>query len=206
MKTKITLLLIATIVMTSCSKLWYWNDDNTIEEIELTESNYMFEGDLYKYALEIRIDSLQNRAKYLKEIIGNNQGTPEIEKEFEETVSSLEDASETAEGVVVFDDLIGKLGRRNPIGPKPPRPSVIPVGLEYLLSYNLNEVDLVINDENGAELGKTEGNLYEISGSKGMLMYKKVNITNSISDGAVINIQRLNNLKQADSYSIQVEK
>ena len=206
MKTKITLLLLATIAITSCSKLWYWNDDNTIEEIELTESNYIFEGDLYKYALEIRIDSLQNRAEYLKEIIGNNQGTPAIEKEFEETISSLEDASETAEGVVVFDDLTGILGRRNPIGPRPPRPSVIPIGLEYILTHNLNEVDLVINDENGAELGKTEGNLYEISGSKGMLMYKKVNNTNSISDGTVMNIQRLNNLNQADSYSIQVEK
>ncbi|WP_289042383.1 hypothetical protein [uncultured Zobellia sp.] len=205
MKTKITLLLLVTITMTSCSKLWYWNDDDTIKGIELTDSNYIFEGDLYKYALEIRIDSLQNRAAYLKEIIGNNQGTPAIEKEFEETVSNLEEASETAETVVVFDDLAGALGRRNPIGPRPPKPSVIPVGLEYILTHQLYKVDLVITDDNGAELGKSEGNLYEVPGSNGMLMYKKIKITNSISDGTAISIERLNNLEQADSYSIQLE-
>ncbi|MBG47280.1 MAG: hypothetical protein CML05_03210 [Pseudozobellia sp.] len=206
MKTKITLALVIAIAMTSCSKLWYWNDDDKKEEIKLTESNYVFEGDLYKYALEIRIDSLEDRAAYLKEIIGNNQGTPDIEKDFEETTANLANTAEIAEGIVVFEDLADRLGRRNPIGPRPPRPGVIPIDLEYIIVYNLEDVNLQINDENGAELAQSEGILYEIVGTNNMLMYKKVNITNAISEGAVIKIKRLNKLNQSDSYSIQALK
>jgi hypothetical protein len=69
MKTKFLILLILSVFIYSCDE-----DDNDNSEVVLTESNYIYEGDIYKQFLTDEITVVEEEIVILQDIIDNGQG------------------------------------------------------------------------------------------------------------------------------------
>ncbi len=105
------ILLSSLTLITSCEDE---DDTNTTNpEVVLTESNYIYESNMYKQYLEDQQESLQIEIDYLQGIIDNNQGT-------QETIDQLNAAQEQ---YASNEEVIGLLPSF-PIGgvPIPPPP------------------------------------------------------------------------------------
>ena len=81
MKTKITLLIaFVSLSLSSCFKDYVGHGQ---DEIVLTKDNYIYEGDLYAAYLDLEIIKVDAVISDLKEIIANNQGNEQTDKDLE---------------------------------------------------------------------------------------------------------------------------
>lgn len=206
MKTKITILLMSFIILASCSQWKGHGNPYEDEDIVLTEDNYIFEGDLYKHALKVEIDSLGNRANDLKKIIDNGQATEEIKMDYTATVQQLDGTVAREATILGYNDLVGKLGPRT-APPRGPAPTVIPPDLKYVVSTNLSTYELVGLDEQGKEVVSSEnGDRKIIPGTGGLLQAQKARITDAQYSGAVrLTAKRVNEDGEAAQYTVNAE-
>jgi len=187
MKTKITLFVLVCIVATSCTK-WRWHDHENNEDIELTESNYFFEGDLTKFALEMEIDSLENRAATLEKQLSNN---PDLEPEFNDTVELLNETVAVNESISSSDFVFRRIPR-GPI-PLPPGPDIIPDDLQYILSNEVTELTVEIFNEEGELVAQNEGDLRNVPRTGGVVQYQNISFFDPEFVGPVtVQITRVN--------------
>jgi len=75
MKTKITLVAVTLLLLTSCIKNYINEHPNNDEKVVFTETNYAYEPELYKQYLQIELDGAVERRDFLQEVIDIGQGT-----------------------------------------------------------------------------------------------------------------------------------
>lgn len=110
MKTKLLLTLLIGTTLVSCNHFFdHSDDDNPNPDINLTATNNLYEGDLYKLYLVAEIESTQTEFDSLQAVIDNNQGTQETiqlrdaaaaELVNLNTMSIIQDAAEASAQVV----------------------------------------------------------------------------------------------------------
>lgn len=202
MKTKIILFVLVTSLLTSCSKLPY--GEGSESDIILTENNYIYEGDLFKYTLNIQIDSLEARAKELIVLSGQD---PKFKDELEDTNALLIEVSAIEQNVPAIANIIDQVGRRNPIPPRPPRPDVLPDGLQYILRYDLQSLSIEgTNQDSNLVLESEEGYLSPLPGTKGLIQIQEINTyVLQSNDIVTLRIKRTNNKKKFNEYLLNVK-
>ena len=205
MKAKITLTLLTCFVLASCTK-WRWHNHHNDNKVQLTEDNYVFEGDLYEYALSFEIVALEEKITELQEIIDNNQGTPEIEEELELAKQELDEKAAISEGLLTSADIAGRIGPRTP-APPPPPPPILPPELRYAVMYELVALDIMILDANGELIAQTIGDIRTLSGTRGRLQYKEFEVLNPEYEGSVlVQVQRVDEEGRQAEYEFEASK
>lgn len=185
MKIKVSFLVFFCIALTSCSKYYGHGDPYDDDEIVLTETNYVFEGDLYKLFLTGQIDSLTSRAKILQAIIDNNQGTDEIKADLAATTALNNETAALEADIPGLDDLVSRFGIRIPprVGP---RPGVIDGLVSYVVFYDLNEYSGVFFDTKGKKVGQTAKTAKAVKGSKDQLQGVKIDLSEVLLPGSYL--------------------
>lgn len=201
MKTKFIFLLLICIVFSSCSEDDHKDED---DKIVLTEDNYLFEGDLYKYALNLEIDSLKIRANELQVIIDSGQGSQETKDDYTATKQNL-DATIARETLVIGSDELAIRIPRNPL-PVPPRPTVIPKNFKYFVTYNTTLEYLTGTNEQGKLVLKTEiGNGKILPDTEGLLVAHEATLIDAkLYDAIVLSAKRINADGSAAEYEISI--
>lgn len=176
MKTKFTLLVLSLFLLTSCIHDYYGGDGKE-EEIELTDENYLYEGDLYTIYLNTEIAEVETRILELEDIIGNNQASEEIKKEYEEKELLLDNLFSELNDIIDLDQVL--IGR-----PKPRPPCPEPKNCDYLLfeyvmvPSTVKEVSLkILNTENEQIGGGTLNDFDILDDTQGLLALSKLSIS-----------------------------
>ena len=179
-KTKVAFLLLILISVLSCSKS-DGCDENS--KVVLTESNYIFEGDLYKLFLNHQIDSLTARQNVLQEIIDNNQGNEETTEDLASTVSLKKETIAIDLSIPDLESLISKFAIRIPprVGP---RPGVTPSDLVYIAFYGLKEYNGVVFDVNNKIIGQTSETAKLVKDSDDKLYAVKIDLSEIFRSGS----------------------
>lgn len=187
--------------MFSCTES---NEHDEDDKIVLTKNNYIFEGDLYKYALNVQIDSLKIRVKELRNIIDNGQTIPGVKNDYETTRENLEATVITEASVLGYDELMIRLGPRGGL-PQPPRPTVIPYDLKYIVTYNVLTYNLIGTDEQGKIVLKSDkGNNKILPDTDGLLKAQKVALIDAKFQGAVLlRAKRVNMAEESAQYKVR---
>lgn len=206
MKSRFTfvIILLAGTLLTGCSKLPYGPVSNEGESIVLTENNFVFEGDLYKYALTVEIDSLQQREKELLGLVGQD---PKLQAELDATRTLMKQKIALESGVLAFEDIIDQIGRRIPNVPRPPRPSLLPDGLQYIIRYDLESLSMIGYNSNSELVIKSEeGYLSPLAGTKGLIQIQEVDIFDLMAEDIVtLKIARKDNKGNIAEYSLDAK-
>lgn len=75
MKTKITLIAVTLLMLTSCIKNYINDHPHNDDKVVFTETNYAYEPELYKQYLQIELKIAVERRDFLQGVIANGQGT-----------------------------------------------------------------------------------------------------------------------------------
>ncbi len=175
MKTKVLLLLSITgLLMMSCLKEY---SGGGIEEVELTDSNYIYEGHLYEIYLEQEIEKLDVEIQLLEDIVANNQADQTTLDQLAAAKKESYELSSEIENIFSFDELAIRIPR-----PKPPCPTPLNCDftlLENILTNNFAEkITLEFQDKNGKVIGGgTIDELSPLPETGGEILFSKINIS-----------------------------
>lgn len=170
MKTKITTILLVGTILASCSKLPYGHgSDEDDDKIVLTENNYVFEGDLKKFALELEIDALKNEIETIEALSPNDPGYDEGKQRLPKAKIELAASVTEQMSTFGFEDILDRVGRRIP-RPRGPGPGVIPTTVRYIAFYAKVAAKITAINMQGEVVGQTEDiDLKSLSGTKGRI-------------------------------------
>ncbi len=170
MKIKITSIVLFCMVLASCSKLPYGHvSDEDDYKIVLTENNYMFEGDLQKYALGLEINALKNEIEAIEALTPDDPGYDEGKQRLPEAQDELAVSVTEQNTIFGFEDILDRVGRRIP-RPKGPGPGIIPTTLRHIAFYTKTAAKITAINEQGAVVGQTEDiDLKSLNGTGGRM-------------------------------------
>ncbi|MBD0852552.1 hypothetical protein [Maribacter arenosus] len=189
MKTKLLFGVLLTFLVSSCIKDFHGHGGH---DINFTEKNYVYEGDLYSIYLDDEIEILDIKIQELEDIINNNQGD-------QNTQTDLEAAKE--QRIMLNDELQGvfsleQVGLRLPPPPPPcPRPRNCDFsGLEYILTdVSVEKIRIIFLDDNGNTIGGgTIDDLSTLPDSAGQINFSKLMINGQQGSVAAIQVQAFN--------------
>lgn len=184
-KKPIIILAFAALLIASCIKDYVGHGG---DKIELTQDNYLYEGDLYRIYLDQEIAKLDVTIAALNDIIANNQAD-------QTTLNDLKAAEEAKENFVseitiIFD--LEQVGRTIP-RPRPPCPSPQTcdfTAFEYVLTDNtVEKLEILILNENGKTIGGgVIDDLTPLSGTGGLIQFSKLKV-DSYKDPITISVK-----------------
>lgn len=184
-KKPIIIIAFAALLLASCIKDYVGHGG---DKIELTQDNYLYEGDLYRIYLDQEIAKLDVTIAALNDIIANNQAD-------QTTLNDLKAAEEAKENFVSEIATIISLeqvGLRIP-RPRPPCPQPLSCDyslFEYLLAPNtVEKMEILILNENGKTIGGGIINdLSTLSGTGGLIQFSKLKV-DSYKDPITISVK-----------------
>lgn len=153
MKTKITLVLLLSFAITSCSK---WQGSGSNGDVEPTYKNSIFEGNLYAVHLTFENQKLEERKKELNAIIKSNEGNENDKQELETITEKINLNLVELENVVNIDRFVR--GRFGPIRPFPPCPKgkcdELPFGILNIISQSESGAEVTVRTIKGEQITK----------------------------------------------------
>lgn len=174
MKTKLLLIICMFGLLSSCIKDY---NGGSIKDIELTEDNYLYEGDLYQIYLEQEIEKLDVDIQILEDIIANNQADQTTLDQLEAAKKNKIELNLEIESVLSLD----QVGRKV-VPPRPPcpRPNSCNYSFfEYFLAgKTVKGISIKILDEGGKVIGgRIIDDLSPLPDTKGLINFSKLNIS-----------------------------
>jgi hypothetical protein len=146
-------------------------------EIELTENNYLYEGDLYDIYLNTEIANVETRLLELEDILNSNQATENDKKEYEEKQALLDDLFSELNNILDLDQVLLGVPR-----PRPPCPE--PKNCDYSLfeyvvvSSTVKEVSIkILNADNEQVGGGQIDDLMILDDTQGLLAVSNLSIS-----------------------------
>ncbi|MCW5516893.1 hypothetical protein [Muriicola sp. Z0-33] len=200
MRTKIPLALILCVLLSSCIKDYLGGGKNGIE---LTETNYVYEGGLYQLYLTAAIDDITIVINDLEDIIKNNQGDAQTQADLDEAIEERENLSGELQDII---DIVA----RGIVPPPPPCPDgdlCLPIDFRYLIATRNNLVlSFEILDEQGNSLvSDTSPPTRRLRGSRNLLNYQEYDIAD-YTGFVEIKVVKRDNQQNITSYSIEAFK
>lgn len=184
-KKPIIIIAFAALLIASCIKDYVGHGG---DKIELTQDNYLYEGELYRVYLDQEIAKLDVTIAALNDIIANNQAD-------QTTLNDLKAAEEAKENFVSEITTIIDLGQVGRTIPRPRPPCPLPLSCDYsLFEYllapnNVEKLEILILNENGKTIGGgTIDDLGPLSGTGGMILFSKLKI-DSYTDPISISVK-----------------
>ena len=186
MKTKpIIIIAFAALLMASCIKDHIGHGG---DKIELTQDNYVYEGDLYRVYLDQEVAELDVTIAALNDIIANNQAD-------QTTFEDLKKAEQSKENLISEETTIIDLQQVGRTIPKPRPPCPKPrncdfTALEYVLTTNtVEKLEILILNEEGKTIGGgTIDDLRPLSGTGGLIQFSEL-MVDSYKDPITISVQ-----------------
>tara|TARA_R110000868_G_scaffold22076_2_gene90873 strand:+ start:2522 stop:3130 length:609 start_codon:yes stop_codon:yes gene_type:complete len=172
------------------------------DKIELTQDNYLYEGDLYRVYLDQTIAKLDFTIAALNDIIANNQA----DQTTLDDLKAAEQAKENLDSEKAKIISLEQVGLRIP-RPRPPCPQPVSCDyslFEYLLAPNtVEKLQILILNENGKTIGGgTIDDLSPLSGTGGMIQFSKLKI-DSYTDPISISVQVFDGNGIVRSYIVE---
>ena len=186
MKTKpIIIIAFAALLMASCIKDYIGHGG---DKIELTQDNYLYEGDLYRVYIDQEVAKLNVTIAALNDIIANNQAD-------QTTYEELKNAEQSKENFILEEATIISLEQVGRTIPKPRPPCPKPrncdfTALEYVLAPNtVEKLEILILNEDGKTVGGgTIDDLSALSGTGGQIQFSELKV-DSYKDPISISVQ-----------------
>ncbi|MCK0136579.1 hypothetical protein [Arenibacter sp. S6351L] len=170
-KKPIIIIAFAALLIASCIKDYTGHGG---DKIELTQDNYLYEGDLYRIYLDQEIAKLDVTIAALNDIIDNNQA----DQTTLEDLKTAEQAKENLVSEIATLISLEQVGLRIP-RPRPPCPQPVSCDyslFEYLLAPNtVEKMEILILNANGKTIGGgVIDDLSPLSGTGGMIQFSKL--------------------------------
>ena len=202
MKTKpIIIIAFAALLMASCIKDYTGHGG---DKIELTQDNYLYEGDLYRVYLDQEIAKLDVTIAVLNDIIANNQAD-------QTTYEDLKEAEQAKENFISEEATIISLEQVGRIIPKPLPPCPKPrncdfTAFEYVLAPNtVEKLEILILNEDGKTIGGgTIDDLSTLSGTGGLIQFSKLKV-DSYKDPITISVQVFDVNGNKSGYKVEYQ-
>ncbi len=207
MKTKITFVLLVCAVLTSCSKLHYGHgSDGDDDEIVLTENNYVFEGDLAKFALGLEIDALKNEIETIEALAPNDPGYDEGKQRLPKAKTELAVNVTEQKNTFGFDDILDRVGRRVP-RPRGPGPGIIPTTVSYIAFYAKVKAKITAINKQGEVVGQTEDiDLKSLNGTRGRIQILPFDFFNATPEQLItLRVRTENEKDEVADYDVILE-
>jgi len=189
MKTKLLFGVLLTFLVSSCIKDFYGHGGH---DINFTEKNYVYEGDLYSIYLDDEIEILDIKIQELEDIIYNNQGDQNTQNDLVAATEQRNMLNDELQGIVSLE----QVGLRLPPPPPPcPRPRNCDFsGLEYILTdVSVDKIRIIFLDDNGNTIGGgTIDDLGTLPDSAGQINFSKLMINGQQGSVAAIQVQVFN--------------
>jgi hypothetical protein len=186
MKTKpIFIIAFAALLMASCIKDHIGHGG---DKIELTQDNYLYEGDLYRVYLDQEITKLNVTIAALNDIIANNQADQTTYEELKKVEQMKDDFISEAATIISLEQVGRTIPKPRPPCPKPRNCDF--TALEYVLAANtLEKLEILILNEDGKIIGGgTIDDLRPLSGTGGTIQFSKL-MVDSYKDPITISVQ-----------------
>ncbi|MGJ8594201.1 MAG: hypothetical protein ACSHXF_16750 [Aquaticitalea sp.] len=180
MKTKLLLVLLISTAFTSCSHFFPHSDDDGDTQELLTEYNYVYEGDFYKFALNVQKDALEEQILIWEAVSPNDVNYNDAQQDIAEAQNLIENINSELASIIDIGEVSIQNVPRIPRPPVPPLPcSCIPVPnlIRYATTLdNINELSLTILDEDGEILFNSTPNnpLMDVPFYQGTVRYQNL--------------------------------
>ncbi len=185
MKTKLLIVSAFVLLLTACIKDYHGGGQE--EEIIFTEKNYIYEGDLYRLALETDIEALDVTIQELEDIIANNQGDENTGQQLEEANEQRSFLTEELQSILSLE----QVGLRIPPPPPPcPKPRSCDFSqIQYILTdRSVRQLEIRLLGKDGKLIGGgTINDLESLPGSENQINFSNLMISNDT--GAVFSIE-----------------
>ncbi len=199
MKTKLLLGFASIVLFASCIHDFHGGG----EEIEFTEKNYIYEGDLYRIYLETEIEELDVQIQELEDIIANDKGDQKTQEELDKTNNQKNQISEDLRGIISLEQVGLKL-------PPPPPPCPSPRNcdfsqLEHILVDNrIQEMQISFYDKNENLIGGGDINeLSPLPNVMGQINYSNLEISSNNEPVAAIQVSVKNIDSEEYTYLVK---
>ena len=187
------------------------DDSNSNNDSLLTETNYVYEGNLYNFYLHSQIDSLNQQITIWQAVSSNDPGYNDAQQNIGEAQNTIQNYNVEIAGLVNITDIQGNNNIRiiGPIGPPPPLPCLcypIPNSLQYLATLNnTSQLRIKIVDANGQTLQNSTNNntLMDLPDFVGQVKYQTLNNSTQQYVGTIsIYVTRIDNQNVSRTYKI----
>lgn len=200
MKTKLFLITTFILLLTSsCTKDYTGTIKNSADEI-LTETNFSYEGDMFKFYLELEIENLNEVISKLKTISPNDANYNQAQKEILEAETQKATYNEQVAGIIEIDEVGLKIG---PVIPRPPCNCFgLRNSLEYLLRLKKDNIKKIsVFDTYGKLLTTTIPEFTPFPEYNNQLLYATYKDLQNIKGEVVIQISKIDNYGHLIDYS-----
>lgn len=176
MKLKFTLLGLFLLALTSCIKDYYGGgvDD---KKIELTDENYLYEGDMYAIYLNTEIANVEARILELEDILNGNQASEDDKKEYEEKKVLLDNLFSELNNIIDLDQVL--LGKPKPRPPCPEPKNCDFTIFEYVVvPSTVKEISLKIFNADNEQVGGGQiDDLMILDDTQGLLAVSSLSVS-----------------------------
>ncbi|MBD0777362.1 hypothetical protein HPE56_06125 [Maribacter sp. ANRC-HE7] len=202
MKTKLLIIVIfLSLLTTSCVKDYTGNAGDS-EDVVLTETNFSYEGDMFKFYLNSEIENLNEDISKLKKISPKDPGYNQAQKDIIEAEIQQDKFKKQIAGIIDLSEVGLK------IGPDIPRPPCNCLGLRNSLEYMLilegeNIKNISLLDTNGKVLSSTAPKFTPFPEYNDQLLYTQFIVFQKIKGEVLINISKLDDQGNLLDYSFK---
>ncbi|MEX0288895.1 MAG: hypothetical protein AB3N14_07265 [Flavobacteriaceae bacterium] len=194
MKTKTLLILFAFVLTSSCIKDYIGKKN----KIEITENNYVYEGEIYSLYLTLALEEVEEEIQTLQDIIDNNQGDTQTE---EDLAAAQEQQAYLNNELVNVIDLVS----RGIVPPRPPCPDrlCLPAELQYIITDRaLGDFFFEVFDANGGSLYSADASeARRLRGSGRLANFNEIEPVNYVGE---ITINVIRNDSQGNEVQYEV--
>ncbi|MEX0272849.1 MAG: hypothetical protein AB3N16_00550 [Flavobacteriaceae bacterium] len=172
------------------------------QDIEFTETNYVYEGHLYQIHLKAEIKALDIEIKELEDILANGQGDNNTQQELAKAYEQRDFLNKELQGIIDLEQVGLKLPK-----PKPPCPN--PQNCDFSdLKYVLTDSKVqqiylqFYNAQDQLVGGGNIDDLMSLAGSKGQLHYSHLGMAPNTGVVAKIKVFVKTSDKNERSYVV----
>ncbi len=200
MKTRITLFLLISFSLASCTK---FTGGGTDDDLDQKSEISTYEGFLYAIHLKAERENLELRRDELNTILKNNQEDNNTKKELEETVFKLEQNEAEFANIIDVNELVGII-----IPPFPPCPrgrcDDVPFPYNQVLSQKSAEAYVQLYDKNSNPINKNDQlKPFENSKLKDIVSVQNISNIEKFSGELIVLVERKNLLGETITYKIE---
>lgn len=200
MKTKITLILVTFLILSSCIKDYHGHGP---KEIEFTPTNFIYEGDMFSFYLNGEIESLTETIDKLKKISPNDQGYDQAKKDIIVAESEQKDLQGQIVGIIDLSSVGFTIG---PDWPRPPC-NCYPLGLSvgHLLAVPDNTTTIKsvsIQNTDGKVISKVIAEFSPLPEYNNQILSQSFRVYGGITGEIKINVEKVDEYGKLVGYTI----
>ena len=194
MKTKFLIVLLLSVFIFACEE-----DDNQNNEVVLTNSNYIYEGDIYKQYLNDELTAVEEEIIILQDIIDNGQGDNQTQIDLN---AAQQERNNLIENINSIIDLVS-FGVIPPLPPPSPCPQIAtcyPIDINFIATIeSTTALQVNIYDDQNQLIASSNPNLMPLPNHVGQVKYQNILVLQYVGEVS-IEVEKTDNLDNTIVY------